>query len=65
MSHHAVVRTAAPLARLARRVVQLVAFVLFLVVALIAPFPIFARPRPYEHAGRQNEPTEVEKRRPS
>ncbi len=58
-----VTRAARVLARIARRLLRIVAFLLILAVALVLPVPIFGRPPRYEHAGRRNEPTEVEKRR--
>ncbi len=58
-----IARAASPIARVARRLLRVVAFLLLLAVALVLPVPILGRPPRYEHAGRQNEPTEVEKRR--
>lgn len=60
---HVAARAAKIVTRLVRRLLHIVAFVLFLAVALVLPVPILGRPTRYEHAGRQNEPTEVEKRR--
>ncbi len=56
-------RVAKLIAHLARRLLRVAAFLLFLAVALVLPVPILGRPPRYEHAGRQNEPTEVEKHR--
>lgn len=56
-------RSAKLLSRLARRLLRVAALLLFFVVALVLPVPILGRPPRYEHAGRQNEPTEIEKRR--
>ena len=56
-------RVAKFIACLARRLLRVAAFLLFLVVALVLPVPFLGRPARYEHAGRQNEPTEVDKRR--
>lgn len=58
-----IARAARVLARVAYRLLRIVGFLLLLAVALVLPVPILGRPPRYEHAGRQNEPTEVEKRR--
>ena len=65
LSHaaRAVARVVGLLANVLRRVLRVVAFLLVVLLALVLPIPIFGRPVRYEHAGRQNEPTEVEKQR--
>jgi hypothetical protein len=54
-------RWVAVAARLAVRVLRLAALLLFFVVALFMPVPIFGRPR-YEPPGRRNQPTEVKRK---
>lgn len=66
-----VVRRAVPVAKrsgelfvnLLRGLLRLLGVLIFLAVALVLPLPFLRGPTRYEHAGRQNEPTEVERRR--